>query len=73
MIFSFHFLNWKKNDYEIRRAESIKLLVVLLDEHLTWKLHTKYIKNKIAKGIDLFFKVKDFWKDTFYVILFMNQ
>ena len=30
------------------RAESIKFLVVFLDEKLTWKEHIKHFENKIA-------------------------
>ena len=31
-------------------AESITCLGVLFDKNLTWKLHIKYIENKIAKN-----------------------
>ena len=48
----------KINNHEIKRAESIKLLGVMLDENLTWKPHIKYIENKIAKNIGLLFKAK---------------
>ena len=41
------------NNYEIKRAESIKFLVVLLDENLTWEPHIKYIENKIAENTGL--------------------
>ena len=50
----------KINNHEIKRAESIKLLGVMLDENLTWKPHIKYIENKIAKNIGLLFKAKQF-------------
>ena len=50
----------KINNYEIKRAESIKFLCVLLGENLTWKPHIKYIENKIAKNVGLLFKVKPF-------------
>ena len=50
----------KINNYEIKRAESIKFLCVLLGENLTWKPHIKYIENKIAKNVELLFKVKPF-------------
>ena len=39
----------KINDYEIKRAESIKFVDVLLDENSTWKLHIKYMGTKISK------------------------
>ena len=41
----------KINKYEIKEAESVKFLGVLLDENLTWKLHIKFIKSKISKSI----------------------
>ena len=50
----------KINNYEIKRAESIKFLGVLLDQNLTWKPHIKYIENKIAKNIGLLFKANHF-------------
>ena len=37
------------NNYETKRAESIKFLAVLLDENLTCKPHIRFIENKIAK------------------------
>ena len=43
----------KINNYEIRRAKSIKILDVYLDENSTWKPHSKYIENKIPKSIKL--------------------
>ena len=45
-------------NYEVKRAESIKFLAVLLDGNLAWKPHMKYIENKIAKNIGLLFKAK---------------
>ena len=38
-------LKLKLNNYEMKQAESIKYLGVLLDENLNWKLHIKYIEN----------------------------
>ena len=38
----------------------MKFLDALLAENLTWKLHIKYIENKIAKSIGLLFKAKSF-------------
>ena len=38
-------LKLKLNNYEMKQAESIKFLGVLLDENLNWKLHIKYIEN----------------------------
>ena len=50
----------KINNYEIKRAESIKFLGVLLDENSTWKPHIKYIENKIGKNIGFLVKAKPF-------------
>ena len=45
-------------DYEIKQLESLTFLGVLLDKHLTWKPHIKYIENEIGKNIGLLYKVK---------------
>ena len=45
---------------EIKRSESIKFLGVFLDENLTWKDHTRYLENKIAKNIGLLFRSKPY-------------
>ena len=44
------------NGYEIQREESSKFLVVLLDQHLTWKQRIKFTDNKIVKAIDMLYK-----------------
>ena len=48
------------NDKEVERVGSIKFLGVLLDEHLSWKEHIRYIENKIAKNIGLLNRAKPF-------------
>ena len=48
------------NDKEVERVGSIKFLGVLLDEHLSWKEHIRYIENKIAKNIGLLYRAKTF-------------
>ena len=48
------------NNYEIKRAESIKILGVLLDGNLTWKPHIKYIKTKIAIILAYYLKSNHF-------------
>ena len=45
---------------ETKPPESIKLLGVFLDENLTWKDHTRYLENKIAKNIGLLFRSKPY-------------
>ena len=41
------------NSHDIERVNTKKLLDVLLDDNLSWKEHIKYLKNKIAKNIEL--------------------
>ena len=48
------------NNYEIKREESIKFLGVLLDQHFTWKEHTKLGENKIAKSIGILYKARPY-------------
>ena len=48
------------NNYEIKREESIKLLGVLLDQHLTWKEHIKLTENKIAKNVGILYKARPY-------------
>ena len=36
------------NNYELQKEESIRLLGVLLDQHLIWKRHIKLTENKVA-------------------------
>ena len=50
----------KINNYEVKRAESIQFLGVLLVKNLTWKPHIKHIENKVGKNIGLLFKAKPF-------------
>ena len=52
---------------EIKRSESITFLGVFLDENLTWKDHTRYTVNKIAKNIGSLFRSKSYLtKNTSY-------
>ena len=46
------------NDKKLERVQSVKFLGVLLDEHLSWKEHIRYTKNKMAKSIGLLYKAK---------------
>ena len=48
------------NNSEIERSECLKFLGVLLDEHLCWKEHIKYIESKTAKNIGLLYKAKSY-------------
>ena len=58
------------NDNKVERVGSIKFLEVLLDEHLSWKEHIRYIENKVGKGIGLLYKAKLFLVNT---VLFIHS
>ena len=60
------------NTYEIKQAESIKYLGVLLDESSTWKPHIKYIESKIAKNLREFLKAKPFLNKQFLLSLYCS-
>ena len=44
------------NNIEIKRANSIKFLGVIIDENLTWKNHIEVVENKISKDIRVLYK-----------------
>ena len=50
----------KINNYQIKRAKSIKFLGVLLVENLTWKPYIKYIENKLQTILDYYLKPNHF-------------
>ena len=50
----------KTNNHYIERGTAIKFLSILLDDNLSWKEHTKYLENKIAKNIGLIYRTKPF-------------
>ena len=50
----------KINNRDIEKVNTMKLLGILLDENLSWKEHTKYLKNKIARNIRLMYRAKPF-------------
>ena len=43
---------------KVERVKPIKFLGALLDENLSWEDHIKYIENKVAKSIGLFYRAK---------------
>ena len=45
---------------DIERKASIKVLVVMLEEHISWIDHVKAIENKIAKNTGLLYCVSQF-------------
>ena len=46
------------NDRDIKRITSIKYLVVLIDEHLTWKEHIAVTENKVSKNLGLLHRAR---------------
>ena len=50
----------KINNHDIERVKTIKFLVVLLDDNLSWKERIKYVENKLAKNIGLMYRAKPF-------------
>ena len=46
------------NNIEIKFT--VKLLVVMLDEQISWIDHTRTVENKIAKNIGLLYRVSQF-------------
>ena len=52
-------LNIKIGSTAMDRVYVIKFLGVMIDSHLSWEHHAKYIRNKIAKGIGIISKAKN--------------
>ena len=48
----------KINNFEIKRATSIKLLGIMVDENLTWNDHVHILENKLSKNIGLLYRAK---------------
>ena len=57
---------------QIQRSESIKFLGVFLDENLTWKDHTKYTENKIAKNIGILYRSKPYLNNKCLLSLYYS-
>ena len=55
-------------------VESVKFVGVLLDEHLSWKDHIKYVENKVAKiWFIIYIKTNSRYKLVTYTILFLHS
>ena len=48
------------NDTLLNRANQVKYLGIIIDHKLNWVQHITYVKNKIAKGIDIMYKASRF-------------
>ena len=50
------------NSVEIRQVESTKFLgIIKIDQNLTWKHNTTYIKGKMSRGIRIICKARKFF------------
>ena len=70
-----HFLsstNIKINNHDIEIDNTMRFLGVLLDDNLLWKEHTKYLKNKIAKNIELIYRTKSFLEKESLLALYYS-
>ena len=47
----------KINDCVIKRVNNMKYLGVIIDHKPKWCEHISYVKNKVSKGLCIFFKV----------------
>ena len=57
---------------DIETKSSIKLLGVMLCEHITWIDHVRTVENKIAKNIGLFYRVSQFLnEDSLKTVYFL--
>ena len=50
----------KINNYETKRSNSVKLLGVMVDEHLNCKDHINVVENKLSKNLVVLNKAKKF-------------
>ena len=60
---------------ELIKVESAKYLGVIIDRKLNWIDHITYVKNKIAKGIGIMYKSRQFLSkrallDLFYAYIY---
>ena len=69
---SSHLQTLKINNHDIEIDNTMRFLGVLLDDNLLWKEHTKYLKNKIAKNIELIYRTKSFLEKESLLALFYS-
>ena len=55
------------NNSMVTQVSCSKFLGIILDNKLNWTSHVAYIKNKIAKGMGIFFKARKVLKRVFYI------
>ena len=61
----------KIKDFQIKRTTSIKVLVIMVDENLTWNDHIHILENKLSKNIGLLYRAKPYLdKNTMTTLYF---
>ena len=58
------------NNVKIDMVEKTKFLGVIIDQYLSFQLHINYIKGKIARGIGILYKCKNFFNDKTRLTLY---
>lgn len=58
------------NDVPIKMAESTKFLGVMVDQHLAFDKHIKYIKGKVSRGIGILYKATKTLKESTLLTLY---
>jgi len=48
------------NNKEIKQEDSIKFLGILVDKHLSWLPHIKYLQSKVSKAIGMMYRVRPY-------------
>ena len=69
---SSHLQTLKINNHDIEIDNTMRFLGVLLDDNLLWKEHTNYLKNKIAKNIELIYRTKSFLEKESLLALYYS-
>ena len=58
------------DDVVINRTNHTRFLGVIVDQHLTFESHVKYIKGKISRGIGILYKAKRILKESSLLTLY---
>ncbi|XP_065662556.1 uncharacterized protein LOC136085195 [Hydra vulgaris] len=48
------------NNKEIKQEDSLKFLGILVDKHLSWLPHIKYLQSKVSKAIGMMYRVRPY-------------
>ena len=62
-------------NFSINRTSSIKFLGIILDEHLTWKLHINEVCNKLKRLFHIFYNIRRYLskeniKTLYYALIY---